>query len=124
MNSKPRVLVIEDQPLVAKMIATLLREAGCDVAEAFTGEDALELAGADDFNLITTDIDLPGMSGFELCEHFKRSDRTSHTPIIVVSGGHEADSRKAIELGAADYISKPFDFRSFASRVLAHVSLF
>ena len=119
---KPKILIVEDHPDVLQTIVFLLQRAGCNVVAAQTGVEGLELARAGDFDLITLDIDLPGMSGFEVCLHLKQDPSLHDTPIVFVSGrSNETDINHGLALGAADFIEKPFDTQDFLSRILALV---
>ena len=72
------------------------------------------------FDLITLDIDLPDANGFELCAQIKQDARLRHIPVIFVSGRFsEADKKRAVELGAVDYVVKPFRLASFVSTILS-----
>lgn len=119
---KPRILVIEDQPDVCNLLMLALTRAGCDVATAQTAMEGLRLAETGKFDLITSDVDLPDMNGFEVCSHLKKHVELHHTPVVLVTGRFsEEDVRRGREVGAADYITKPFDLVSFLSRLLSHI---
>ncbi len=121
MTRKPKILIVEDQPEVLSVMAYLLTRAGCDVSTAQTGTEGLQLARDEAFDVITLDIDLPGISGFEICRRLKRDPRLCHTPVIFVSGRLcEADRQCGRKLGAADCIAKPFDALAFVQRILSH----
>jgi DNA-binding response OmpR family regulator len=78
------------------------------------------LVQAHRFDLITLDIDMPGQNGFEVCRQLKQDPRWQHIPVVFVSGRHsEDDSRRGFELGAADYITKPFEATDFIFRVVS-----
>lgn len=120
---KTRVLVMEDQPEIATVIEILLRRMGFDVAIARTGPEAIRLARHDEFDLITLDIDVPEMNGFEVCRCLKDDFRFARTPVIFVSGRSSGeDKRRGFEVGAADFIGKPFDSFTFVSRILWHLN--
>ena len=122
MTCKPKILIIEDHPEVLSVMAYLLTRAGCDVTTAQTGSEGLQRAKDEAFDVITLDIDLPGISGFEICRRLKRNPRLRHIPVIFVSGRLcEEDRRHSLELGAADCIDKPFDALAFAQRILSYV---
>ena len=122
MNKKATVLIIEDDTPLAMMMVHVLSRAGCDVQVASTGEKGLELAKENRFDLITSDIDLPGISGLEICRELKQRHVSYRTPIILFSGnGTEERRSKAFELGAADFIEKPFKASDFIARI--HSSL-
>ena len=119
---KPRILVIEDQPDVRNLLTLALTRAGCDVSAAQTGMEGLQLAETGKFDLITSDVDLPDLNGFEICSRLKNHAELRHTPVVLVTGRFsEEDVRRGREVGATDYILKPFDLVSFLSRLLSHI---
>jgi DNA-binding response OmpR family regulator len=119
---KPKILVVEDQPAVSETMIYLLKQAGCEAVGAKTGTEGMRLAQAGEFDLITLDIDLPDISGLEVCRRLKRNPRLCHTPVIFVSGRLcEGNRQHCFELGAADYIVKPFDALVFVSRIFSHL---
>ena len=119
----PKVLIIEDQPEILTMMAFLLARAGCEVQTAQNGKEGMQLMRqADVVDLILLDVDLPDISGFEICRRLKEDPLACRVPIIFVTGRfHEEDRRRGLALGAADYIEKPFDVSHFVRRVLFHV---
>jgi len=107
---------------VAMMIAYLLTRAQCEVAFAHTAKKGMQLAEAGDFDLITLDVDLPDGNGFNLCGHLKAHPRLSGTPIVFVSARCcIEDQQHGLDVGAADYITKPFETFEFAPRLLSHI---
>jgi DNA-binding response OmpR family regulator len=122
MTEKAKILVVEDEPGVSMMMVFLLTRAGCDAQPAWNADKAMRLAQDEEFDLITLDIDLPGASGFEICSRLKQIPRHRATPVVFISGRpYEEDQRRAFELGAVDYIEKPFEALKFAGRILSHV---
>ena len=122
MTGKAKILIIEDDTPVAMMMVNVLSRAGCDVQVANTGQKGMELARENKFDLITLDVDLPDISGFEICSELKQRHLSYHTPIVFVSGRPcENDRQRGLDLGAVDYITKPFDARDFVSRLLSQV---
>ena len=121
--SKVKILIVEDQMPVAMMMTFLLARAGCETEVATTGANAMQKAQDGDFDLITLDADLPGgISGFEVCRRLKENP-PFQTPIVFVSGRCcIEDQQHGLELGAADYIVKPFDASDFVSRILSHIN--
>lgn len=109
-----RILIVEDDDAIAKPLADGLRREGFAVTRVATGEEALEAALPD---LVLLDLRLPGMDGTEVCRRLRaRSD----VPIIVVTAkGEEVDRVVGLELGADDYIVKPFGFRELLARIRA-----
>ncbi len=121
MSNRAKILIVEDQPPVAKAMAVLLRQAGCETKIAVTGAEAIYMAQTGSFDLITLDVDLPDTNGFEVCRELKANPSLPRTPVIFVSGRlSEQDMRHGLEAGAVDYITKPFG-AELATRLLSHV---
>jgi CheY-like chemotaxis protein len=119
---KPRILVVEDCPDVVRLMTLILKKAGCEVAVAQTGEEGLRRALEESFDVITLDVDLPLMNGFDVCRLVKLQPRLRDTPIVFVSGrALDEDRRYALELGAAGFLAKPFDAQSLVKVVLSKV---
>ncbi|MFN7946391.1 MAG: response regulator transcription factor [Blastocatellia bacterium] len=125
---KPRILIIEDDPDIAESIRYNLERGGDFTAQVvLSGEEGLlaalpratdAVAAAPD--LIILDLNLPGMSGFELCRRLRAEEATSRTPIIMVTARvDENDKVRGLDLGADDYITKPFSVRELVARVRA-----
>jgi two-component system response regulator RegX3 len=112
-----RILVVEDETSYSEALSYVLRKEGFDVAVAETGPDALaefERAGAD---IVLLDLMLPGLSGTEVCRHIRQ---TSAVPIIMVSAKDtEVDKVVGLELGADDYVTKPYSPRELVARIRA-----
>jgi DNA-binding response OmpR family regulator len=120
MKGKPKLLIVEDQAEILSLMIHALNRAGCEVSAAQTGAEGMRMAQDGLFDLITLDIDLPDANGFELCAQLKKNVLLRHVPVIFVSGRHsETDKERAFELGALDYITKPFRLASFVSTVLS-----
>jgi DNA-binding response OmpR family regulator len=118
MSEKLKILVVEDDTAVASMMTYLLSRAGYAVETALTGRRGLELASSQKFDLITLDVDLPGVNGFDICWELKQRSISQRTPIIFLSGNAQEERRaKAFELGAVAFISKPFNVEDFLERV-------
>jgi DNA-binding response OmpR family regulator len=128
---KPYILVIEDDPDIAESIRYNLEREGAYTARvAESAEDALkaalgnghrlEAAPESGPDLIILDLNLPGMSGFELCRRMRTEERTRKTPIIMLTARtEERDKVRGLELGADDYMTKPFSVRELVARVKA-----
>ncbi len=118
MSIKARILIVEDETPVAMMMVHVLSRAGCDVLVAPTGEKGMELAQENEFDLIMLDVDLPDTNGFEICSELKQRHFSRQTPVVFVSGRRcEQDVQRGLELGAVDYIMKPFDPSDFVERI-------
>jgi DNA-binding response OmpR family regulator len=97
----------------------LLTRAGFDIKVVTNARRGLQLAVAERFDLITLDVDMPGMDGSSACQHLREIKRFEDTPIIFVSA--DTDISRGHELGAADYIVKPFDGEDFVLRVISQI---
>jgi DNA-binding response OmpR family regulator len=120
-RTKPKILVIEDRTDVLAAMLYLLKHVDCEGVGARTGAEGMQLARDGQFDLITLDIDLPDINGLDLCRRLKQDLHLREIPVIVVSGLAGSYRRRCLELGAADYIAKPFDVRVFAACVFAHL---
>jgi len=113
----PRILVVDDEPAVLDLLAYNLRRANYDVVTAATGRQALDLARQCSPDLILLDLMLPEVDGLDVCRELRR---TSQVPVIMVTArGEEIDRVVGLELGADDYIVKPFGMRELVARVRA-----
>lgn len=113
----PTILVVDDEPAVTDLLAYNLRKAHYEVLIAADGPSALAQARAGQPDLIVLDLMLPGMDGFEVCRELRK---TSAVPIIMLTAqGEEIDRVVGLELGADDYVVKPFSAREVAARVRA-----
>lgn len=119
--SRP-ILIVEDDPDISESVKYNLEREGLQVVVAATGEDGLA-KGLDQRNpplLMILDVMLPGMSGLDLCRRFRREPATRRTPIIMLTArGSESDRVAGLDLGADDYITKPFSVRELTARVRA-----
>jgi DNA-binding response OmpR family regulator len=113
----PRILLVDDELSVQKLLAYPLRKEGYDVISALDGREALERLRDDNFDLVVLDVMLPRMDGFDVCRAIRSR---STVPIIMLTAKtEETDKVLGLELGADDYITKPFSVREFRSRVKA-----
>jgi len=119
-----RIMVVDDNPANLKLLEDMLRKYGYDVRSFPRGRLALEAAGLEPPDLILLDINMPEMSGYEVCERLKASKRLSGIPVIFLSALKDTEDKvKGFRSGGVDYISKPFQFEEVQARVSAHVGL-
>lgn len=115
-----KILIVDDQAVLLDTIAYNLEQSGYQVVIASNGIDALEAARQDTPDLILLDIMLPGMDGLEVCRRLRRNDATSTTPIIMLTArSDEIDKVVGLEVGADDYITKPFGRSELLARIRA-----
>ena len=118
MNTK--ILIVDDEEDILTLLEYNLEKAGFKVISADDGPEAIELTKKENPSLIILDIMLPSMEGTEVCKVIKRDNATSHIPIIMLTAkGEEVDRIVGLELGADDYITKPFSPRELILRVKA-----
>jgi two-component system alkaline phosphatase synthesis response regulator PhoP len=113
-----RILIVEDEPAIAFALETDLQREGYDVVIAPRGDEGLRLAREGAFDLVLLDIMLPGMDGFDVCRELRRAG--VKTPVIVLTArAHDAEKVLGLELGADDYITKPFNPMELRARIKA-----
>jgi two-component system response regulator VicR len=111
-----RILVVDDEPNIVEILRFNLQREGYEVIAAYDGPEGLEKARAERPDLILLDVMLPGMDGFHVCEELRKTDRL--TPIIMLTAREEERDRvMGLELGADDYVVKPFSVRELLARV-------
>jgi putative two-component system response regulator len=100
----------------------LLGLAGCEAEIASDKTKAMQMADTGGFDLITLDVRMPDGNGFDLCAQLKRNPHLRDIPIVMVSGQCSLeDQQRGLDAGAVDYITKPFETREFAPRLLSHI---
>lgn len=117
---REKILIVEDEKDIIKMLDYNLKKEGFKVIDARDGEDALDLAVREYPDLILLDLMLPGMDGLEVCKALKKETKTASIPIIMLTAkSQESDKVVGLELGADDYMTKPFSPRELVARIKA-----
>ncbi|MDD4910309.1 MAG: response regulator transcription factor [Candidatus Omnitrophica bacterium] len=117
---KEKILIVEDERDIVKMLDYNLKKDGFRTLSCYDGEAALSLARREHPDLIILDLMLPGIDGLEVCKILKKEGRTAIIPIVMLTAkAQEADKILGLELGADDYITKPFSPRELIARVKA-----
>src|SRR5215218_2406945 len=115
-----RVLVVEDSPTQAKKLQIVLSSLGFEVEIARDGAKGLERFAASDFDLVLSDVVMPGLSGYELCHRIKNDPRGRSVPVVLLTSLNKPiDIIRGLECGADNYISKPFQEDLLADRIQA-----
>jgi two-component system phosphate regulon response regulator PhoB len=118
--AKERILVVDDEEDILELIRFHLTREGYQLTLAATGEEALKKAKHETFDLIVLDLMLPGLDGLEVAKALKADARTKGVPIVMLTAkGEDADVVSGLEIGADDYITKPFSPRVLTARVKA-----
>jgi two-component system phosphate regulon response regulator PhoB len=120
VSSVPHVLIVDDELDLARLIEFNLKAAGLETSHAADGESALRAAQQRVPDLVLLDLMLPGVNGTEVCRQLKRNPKTRHVPVIMLTAkGEELDRVVGFELGADDYVTKPFSVRELVLRCQA-----
>ena len=115
-----KILVVDDEPNIVDILRFNLQREGYEVVAAYDGQEGLDKARSEGPDLILLDVMLPFMDGFHVCEELRRTDRM--TPIIMLTAREEEQDRvMGLELGADDYVVKPFSVRELLARVRTNI---
>jgi two-component system, OmpR family, alkaline phosphatase synthesis response regulator PhoP len=118
--AKERILIVDDEEDILELVSYHLVREGYQLMTAASGEEALGKAKRESFDLIVLDLMLPGMDGLDVARALKADDRTGSVPIVMLTAkGEDADVVAGLELGADDYVTKPFSPRVLSARVKA-----
>ncbi len=116
--SKGRILVVDDEIYIVHILDFSLGMEGYEVITALDGEQALEKLKSEKPDLIVLDIMMPKLDGYEVCKSIKANQETAHIPVILLSAkGRNVDQKLGFDVGADDYITKPFSPRKLVERI-------
>lgn len=119
----PRVLLVEDDPVILKLLEVNFELEGFTVYLAHDGAEGIERARAESPDVIVTDLMMPGTSGLDLVRTLKGETETAHIPIVLLSARAQAnDVQQGLEVGADDYVTKPFEPVDLVERVTALIT--
>jgi phosphate regulon transcriptional regulator PhoB len=117
---KKKILVVDDEADIVELVSYNLRKEGFAVDSAYNGEEALRRVTSSPYDLLMIDLMLPGIQGLELCRIIRGNADTGQVPIIIITAkGGEVDKILGLEMGADDYVTKPFSPRELVARVKA-----
>lgn len=120
MTPRQKILVIDDSVLIHRLLGARLRELNVEMLYAVDGQQGLQLARTVDPDLVLLEIHVPGMNGFDVCRSLKADPKTHDIPVIIITAADKSvDKVLAFDLGAVDYIVKPFDPTELRARVRA-----
>ncbi len=118
------ILIVDDNPQNLQVLGKVLKDNKYEIEFAISGDAALDWLNTRQFDLILLDVNMPGMNGFEVCRKIRSNPVLNNVPVIFLSAESERESiLKGFELGAQDYITKPFDSRELLVRVRTHLIL-
>jgi len=122
MNSK-KILIVDDEVDLVETVRFPLEMEGYHVLVSYNGEDALNQARKENPDLILLDLMLPNLDGYKVCRLLKSDDRYKHIPILMLTAkSQEKDMALGMEIGANEYITKPFDIRDLLKKVKVHLN--
>lgn len=123
-SEQPVLLLIDDSPAIHRLLTFKLKNDGLEFLAAYSGIEGCELAISQLPSLILLDLSMPGMNGFDTIRRLKDTPETMGIPIIIISGSQEsADKVLAFELGAMDFVTKPFDIHELRARIQSAIKL-
>lgn len=114
----PKILIVDDDVSITELMKALVKMEGHEPTTVNDSLQALDIAKSVNPDLITLDLMMPGLTGFELCKLLHEDPEFANTPIVIVSARDDVESKeKALEAGARDYLTKPFDITSLAHKI-------
>ncbi|NJK86273.1 MAG: response regulator [Bacteroidales bacterium] len=117
-------MIVDDIPRNIQILGNILREFNYEIEFATNGKDALDWLNTKNFHLVLLDIMMPGMDGYEVCRKIKEKDIHKNISVIFITAKTETDSMlKGFEVGAVDYITKPFNKNELIARIQTHLTL-
>ena len=118
VEKKSKILVVDDAIDTVELLRKRFRAEGYDTDEAYNGEEALQKVAEYSPDLIVLDVMMPKMDGYEVCERLKTDEKTKYIPILMLTAKGEVEHKvKGLNIGADDYMSKPFDYKELSARI-------
>ena len=124
MQKKSKILIVDDEPDAVELLKKRLRFEGYDTLEAYDGAGCLREAAAGDPDLVILDVMMPDMDGYEVCRRLKSNKSTAHIPVLMLTAKREVEDKvRGLDVGAHDYLGKPFDYKELSARVKSLLSM-
>ena len=124
VHNKAKILVVDDNPANVQVLGTLLKKLEFRIEFALNGFEALKWVQKESFDLILLDVEMPKMTGYEVCKKLKADEKTKDMPVIFVTVHDDVESTiKGFELGAVDFVSKPYNLNELRARISTQIEL-
>ena len=124
MEKKSKILIVDDAMDTVELLKKRFRAEGYDTSEAYNGEEALNKVPEYDPDLIVLDVMMPKIDGYEVCQRLKSDENTKYIPVLMLTAKGKVDHKvKGLDIGADDYMSKPFDYKELSARVRSLLSI-
>ena len=121
---KKNILVVDDEPNIVHLVKLSLNEDKYDVQEAYSVRDAMNFVKKKIPDVVVLDLMMPGVNGYEFCQSLKENPRTRNVPVVILSAkGQMEDKLHAINVGADDYLTKPFDPMELVRRIKLNMNI-
>lgn len=124
MNRKSKILIVDDAEDTVELLKKRFQSEGYETSEAYNGEEALNRVPEYNPDLIVLDVMMPKIDGYEVCQRLKSDEKTKYIPVLMLTAKGEVEHKvKGLNIGADDYMSKPFDYKELSARVRSLLSI-
>jgi two-component system sensor histidine kinase/response regulator len=124
VEQKSKILIVDDAADTVELLRKRFRSEGYDTAEAYNGEEGLQKVAEFNPDLIVLDVMMPRMDGYEVCQRLKSDENTKYIPVLMLTAKGEVEHKvKGLDIGADDYMGKPFDYKELSARVRSLLSI-
>ena len=121
-SENPKILLIDDDPLIRRIVTKTLTAEGYQVQEAASGAEGLALAQSQPPDLVLLDLMMPGIDGFQVCAQLRQNPQTVNVPILMLTALDQTEDKvRGLQIGADDYVTKPFNLDELQTRIAAHL---
>jgi two-component system sensor histidine kinase/response regulator len=124
VEKKNKILIVDDSVDTVELLKKRFYSEGYDTGEAYNGEEGLQKVGEYNPDLIVLDVMMPKMDGYEVCRRLKKDEKTKYIPVLMLTAKGEVEHKvKGLDIGADDYLSKPFDYKELSARIRSLLSM-
>ena len=124
MERTKKILIVDDAEDTVELLRKRFRSEGYDTAEAYNGEEALQKVPEYNPDLVVLDVMMPKIDGYEVCQRLKADEKTKYIPVLMLTAKGEVEHKvKGLNIGADDYMSKPFDYKELSARIRSLLSI-